>query len=1061
MPFGPVDPDLDLVALEERVLRTWREHEIVDRVRHLRKDGEPWVFYEGPPTANGRPGLHHVWARVFKDLYPRFQTMRGRDVPRKGGWDCHGLPVELEVEKELGLATKHDIEAYGIAEFNQRCRESVHRYVEDWSSLTIRSGVWIDTADAYWTLSNDYIESVWWLLKRMWEQDLLYEGHRVTPYCARCGTALSSHELGQPDVYRDVVDPSVYVRFPLVDEDADLLVWTTTPWTLVSNVAAAVGPDVDYVRVRQGEGRDLIMAAARAPEAAEVVGHRRGTELVGLRYERPFTFLDPPPGRDGWRVVPADFVSTDDGSGIVHLAPAFGEDDARVAQAEGLPVLNPVDADGSFDRQVPPYRGRFVKDADEDIIAELDRRGLLVRRQDYEHSYPHCWRCGTPLIYWAKTSWFVRTSEQRDRLLRENERIEWHPGFIKHGRFGKWLEGNVDWALSRDRYWGTPLPIWRCGACGREECIGSVAELAERVGRDLSDLDLHRPYVDDVTLPCPACEGTARRVPPVLDAWFDSGAMPSAQFHHPFADDDRFARSFPADFICEAIDQTRGWFYSLLAVNALVFDAAPYRNVVCLALVVDEDGQKMSKSRGNVIDPWDIFSTQGADALRWYFLSQGQPWTTRRVYEEGIRESTRQTLLTLWNVFSFFATYADLDGWSPGSLEPELRNGDDRPSTPGSAKPELRNGDDRPSTPGSAKPELRSSSHVMDRWILSELDEAVAVVTDALEGFDALGGATRIARFVDDLSNWYVRRCRPRFWKSSDPQAHATLHECLVTVSRLLAPFCPFLADEIHTSLTGEPSVHLTDWPEPGDRHDPALAAEMGAARRLVAAGRSARTEARVKVRQPLPRALLLHPGAALGGDVRREIMAELNVKALEDIDTLSGLMSWKALPNFRVLGPRLGPRINEVKAALADADGSALRRRLDADGWVEVAGERLGPDDLELRAERHEAFALAEDDGWAVALDLEVDEALRAEGMARELVRGLNDLRKAIGLAIADRVRIQLDGSDAVRHAAATHREWIAGEVLATTFELTRPSGEAHELEIDGQPVRVAVSPA
>jgi len=1034
MPFGPVDPEFNLVALEERVLGRWQAQDIEGQALRLRKDGEPWVFYEGPPTANGRPGLHHVWARVFKDLFPRFQTMRGRRVPRKGGWDCHGLPVELEVEKELGLATKHDIEAFGIAEFNQRCRDSVHRYVGDWTALTERSGVWIDTADAYWTLDNDYIESVWWLLRQMWDAGLLYEGHKVSPYCARCGTALSSHELGQPDVYRDVVDPSVYLRFPLTDAPdaddplagADLLVWTTTPWTLISNVAAAVGPDIAYVRVRGTDGgRDLVMAEGRVPDGAEIVCRLTGRDLVGRRYQRPFEFLAPPPGADGWRVVAADFVTTDDGSGIVHLAPAFGEDDAQVGRAEALPVLNPVDADGAFDERVPPYAGLFVKDADRAIIDDLDQRGLVVREQAYEHSYPHCWRCDTPLIYWAKTSWFVRTSEQRDLLVRENETIGWHPAFIKHGRFGKWLEGNVDWALSRDRYWGTPLPIWRCDTCGGDHCIGSVAELAERTGLDLSQLDLHRPYVDDLGFACPAdgCAGTATRLAPVLDAWFDSGSMPSAQQHYPFEDAEQFDASFPADFICEAIDQTRGWFYSLLAVNSLVFDSTPYRNVVCLALIVDENGQKMSKSRGNVIEPWDIFNAEGADALRWYFFSSGQPWTPRRVYREGIRESTRQALLTLWNVFSFFATYADLDGWDPD-------------------------------------PDPVAPTHVLDRWILSELDHTVVEVTDALEGFDALAGAGRLSAFIDDLSNWYVRRSRPRFWKSSDRVAHATLYECLVTASQLLAPFCPFLADEIHTTLTGLPSVHLTDWPADRGRHDSALAEQIGAARRIVAAGRSARTDAKVKVRQPLARALLLHPGIELEPAVQAEIRSELNVKALEDIDTLSGLMTWTVVPNFRSLGPRLGPKVNEVKAALAAADGSELQRLLDAEGSIEIAGERLGPDDVELRAERHEAFALAEDEGWAVALDLELDDDLRAEGAARELVRALNDLRKETGLAIADRIDVILDVPPELLAMLTEHREWIAGEVLATSIEL-RGLDDGHTLDLDGRVVRAQVSRA
>ena len=1039
MSFGPVDPDLDLPALEERALARWREREVIEETARLRKGAEPWTFYEGPPTANGRPGLHHVWARAFKDIFPRFQTMRGRDVPRKGGWDCHGLPVELEVEKELGLHNKQEIEAYGVEAFNEHCRASVRRYVEDWSSLTSRSGVWIDTADAYWTMSNDYVESVWWLMRQLWDKGLLYEGHRVTPYCGRCGTALSSHEVAQG--YRDVVDPSIYVRFPLRGDgapDADLLVWTTTPWTLISNVAAAVGPGFAYVRIAGPEGgRDLVLgerAAARLYPDAPVLDRWTGADMAaaGWHYDRPFTFLDPVAGKDAWRVVAADYVTDDDGSGIVHIAPAFGEDDAQVGRAENLPVLNPVDADATFDHRVPPWNGRFVKDADADIIAELRTRGLLVAEQPYTHSYPHCWRCGTPLIYWAKTSWFVRTEEKRGDLLAQNETIGWYPDHIKHGRFGRWLEGNIDWALSRDRYWGSPLPIWRCQGCGSDTCVGSVAELSDLAGRDLSALDLHRPFVDDVTWTCKAegCEGTVRRLPPVLDAWFDSGSMPSAQAHFPFADvvadADGLPPAFPADFICEAIDQTRGWFYSLLAVNTLVFGQTPYRNVVCLGHIVDEDGQKMSKSKGNVIEPWQLFSTVGADALRWYFFSSGQPWGQRRVFEDGIREAARQTLLTLWNVHSFFVTYADLDGWRPD------------PGT-GSTAP-------RP-------------THVLDRWVLGELDATVAEVTEALEDFDALRGATRLARFVDDLSNWYVRRSRPRFWKASDPQAHATLHHALVVTSQLLAPFCPFLADELYVALTDEPSVHLSDWPVPSGAGDADLSAQMAAARRLVALGRAARTDAKAKVRQPLSRALVLHPGIALDAEVVAEIATELNVKAVDDIDTLSGLMSWTIVPNFRALGPRLGPKVNAVKQALAAADGSALQQQLEADGSIEVAGERLTVDDVEVRANRHEAFGLAEEGGWAVALDLELDDELRREGLARELVRALNDLRKETGLAVSDRIAVTIEGDGEVVAAVAAHRGYVSAEVLAVDLVVGPATPDAHTITVEGNPVRVDLS--
>jgi isoleucyl-tRNA synthetase len=1035
MPFGPVEP-FDLVSLEERVLARWREDDVVDHVRKLRDDGEPWIFYEGPPTANGRPGLHHVWARVFKDLYPRFQTMRGRKVPRKGGWDCHGLPVEIEVEKELGLTAKHQIEAYGVAAFNQRCRDSVLRYVEDWASLTSRSGVWIDTKDAYWTLSNEYIESVWWLVKRLHDEGLLYEGHRVSPYCPRCGTALSSHEMGQPGVYRDVVDPSIYVRFPLRDDDADLLVWTTTPWTLISNVAAAVGDDIEYVRVHEPEGRDVVMAAAAADRffgagaPYDVVARYTGRQLVGRRYDRPYTFL-PYGGDEADRaevVVHGDHVTTDSGSGIVHIAPAFGDEDAEVGRRNDLPVFNPVDAAGEFDHRITPWNGLGVKEADPHIIQDLTARGLLVREEPYLHSYPHCWRCSTPLIYWAKTSWFARTSQRRDDLLRENERIGWYPEHIKTGRFGKWLENNVDWALSRDRYWGTPLPVWRCVE-GHDTCVGSVAELAALAGRDLSDLDLHRPYVDEVTVTCPRCSKPATRLAPVLDAWFDSGSMPSAQQHFPFdgQDDAASPPAFPADFICEAIDQTRGWFYSLLAVNTLVFGETPYRNVVCLGHIVDGEGQKMSKSRGNVIDPWHVFTTHGADALRWYYLSAGQPWSPRRVFEDGIRESTRQTLLTLWNVWSFFATYADLDGWQP----------------------------DRTWQPSDAV-------HPLDRWVLGELDDTVRVVTERLDDFDALTAGTRVARFVDDLSNWYVRRSRPRFWKATDAAAHATLHRCLTVTAELLAPFTPFLSDAIWTSLTGGLSVHAADWPTPAGVRDEALATQVDAVRRLVGLGRSARTEGKVKVRQPLRRALLLHPGVTLDDASRTELEGELNVKVAETVEGLGGIVSWSIVPSFRALGPRLGPKVNEVKQALASADGAALAEQLDAQGWIEVAGERLTADEVEVRAERHGQYALAQEGPWAVALDLELDDDLRVEGTARELSRAINDQRKDRGFEIADRIEVVVAAPDGGRAARAIdrHGDWIAGEVLATSLVLGDADGGT-AVDVDGETVVLVLQQA
>ena len=1030
-PFQPVGA-LDLLELETRVLAQWADDDVFGQSLRNRHGRPEWVFYEGPPTANGRPGIHHVWARLFKDLYPRFHTMRGKHVVRKGGWDCHGLPVEVQVEKELGFSVKHEIEDYGIERFNAKCRSSVQRYVEDWQSLTSRIGMWLDTAGAYWTLSNDYIESVWWLFHEMWDKDSIYEGYKVVPYCGRCGTALSSHELGQPGAYRDVTERSVYVRFPLVDREVDLLVWTTTPWTLPSNVGAAVGNHVPYVRVQAPQGgRDLVMARDRVEAVLGadtiIVADVEVGELVGARYEPPFALVAVE--GDAFRVVADDFVTVDDGSGIVHLAPAFGEIDREVAEREGLPTVNPVNDAARFTAAVgAPYAGKFVKDADPDLVDALTASGKLVAAVDYTHSYPHCWRCDTPLIYWAKPTWFARTSAIKDALLRENETIDWHPEHIKHGRFGDWLANNVDWALSRDRYWGTPIPVWRCGDCGHDTCVGSIAELSDLSDRDLTGMDLHRPYVDDVTIRCPACEkGTASRIAPVLDAWFDSGSMPTAQFHYPFENAEAFESRFPADFICEAIDQTRGWFYSLLAVNTLVFDRSPYRSVVCLAHIVDQDGLKMSKSRGNIIDPWSVLHSRGAEALRWYMFSSGSPWTAKRVYEDGIDEATRQFLLTLWNVYSFFVTYAGLDGWVAGADSPA------------------------------------PSPHILDKWVRSRLHRTVRTVTDSLEAFDSLSGAQALAELVDDLSNWYVRRSRPRFWKSSDPAAHATLHECLVTISQVLAPFLPFVTDEMYRNLAGtSDSVHVTDWPAYDESAiDDALEAEMTIARQLVSLGRAARSDAKTGVRQPLPRAIaLLSAGEALRADVVQEIADELNVKRFEVVTTLEGLLSYKVSPNFRALGPRVGKLINRVKALLALVDGAEVQRAFDEHGAFEldVDGEtvRLEPDDVEIRAEQHEELALAQDGKYAVALDLTLDDELRSEGKARELSRAINELRKSSGFDISDRIAVRYQATGDLAKVVERHRDWIMTEVLATEFvPFEGPAPEtATTLEIAGDPI-------
>jgi isoleucyl-tRNA synthetase len=1031
--FDPVDPRLDLVALEDRVLGQWKADDVFAESLRRRAGAPEWVFYEGPPTANGRPGIHHVWARLFKDIYPRFHTMRGKYVARKAGWDCHGLPVEVEVERELGFSGKPQIEDFGIEAFNERCRASVQRYVEDWSALTSRIGMWLDLSDAYTTMSNEFIESVWWLFHEMWDKGLIYEGSKVVPYCGRCGTALSSHELGQPGAYQDVTEDSVYVRFPVADADFDLLVWTTTPWTLVSNVGVAVGADITYARVRDPQGgRDLVLGADRVAavlgDDVEVVATVAATDLVGRHYERPFDWL--PADGDGWRVVAADFVTTDDGSGIVHLAPAFGEIDREIGEAEGLPMLNPVNAQARFEPTVPVGTGRFVKEADPALIDELRTRGVLVVVAPYEHSYPHCWRCGTPLIYWAKPTWFARTSEHKDELLRENEAIGWHPEHIRHGRFGDWLANNVDWALSRDRFWGTPIPVWRCTGCEHDTCVTSVADLAARAGRDLSELDLHRPFVDDVTIACEECGARAQRVEPVLDAWFDSGSMPAAQWHHPFENSEVFERRFPADFICEAIDQTRGWFYSLLAVNTLVFGRSPYRNVVCLSLLLDQDGQKMSKSRGNVMDPWDVITSRGADAMRWNFASASSPWMPKRPNLQNIDETTNRFLVTLWNTYSFFTTYANLDGWTPGAAAP-------------------------------------SPTHVMDRWVRSRLHSTVRDATEAFEDFDALRATQAIDGFVDDLSNWYVRRSRPRFWKAVDGTAHAVLHECLSTVALLLAPVCPFVADELHQNLAATTtSVHLADWPTfDVAAIEPALEADMALARELVSLGLKARAESKLRVRQPLSRAIALVPrDVTVPDSVAAEIADALNVKRIETVVSLAGLLDYIVLPNFRALGPKVGKRLPRVKELLATVDGAVVQQAIDADGHfvLDLDGDpiALTADEVQIRASSHEELALAQEGSLAVALDTTLDDALRQEGLAREVVRAINDQRKAQGFEIADRVRVALAARDELEAAIAVHLDWIGGEVLATSIgvNVDRTAADV-ELEIDGRPLLVGLA--
>jgi isoleucyl-tRNA synthetase len=1069
--FRPVDPRQPFPELEERVLARWRERDVFRRSLAAREGAEVWSFYEGPPTANGRPGSHHVLARVFKDVYPRYRSMRGYRVPRKAGWDCHGLPVEIEVERQLGISSKQEIEAYGIAEFNARCRESVFEYVEEWNRLTERIGFWIDLDDPYVTLDDDYIESVWWSLRRLWEKGLLYEGHKVVPYCPRCGTALSSHEVALG--YEDVEDPSIYVRFPLLGEDGgetgeSLLVWTTTPWTLPGNVAVAVAPAVTYVKAKV-EGEVLILAEPLAErvlgEGAEIVGRLAGSELVGRRYRGPvFELADGGPA-NAFRVLAGDFVTTEDGTGLVHIAPAFGEDDYAVAAENKLfdptehdTLYNPVKLDGAFDDRVAGFAGRFVKDPEvtRRLIDDLDRRGLLFREQVYEHAYPHCWRCGTPLLYYAKSSWYVATSRARDSLLANNEAIGWHPEHIKHGRFGKWLESNVDWALSRDRYWGTPLPIWECGSegCDGRFCAGSVAELRERAGGEVPD-DLHRPHIDEVTVECERCGGEMRRVESVIDTWYDSGAMPFAQFHYPFENEAEFEERFPADFICEAIDQTRGWFYTLLAESTLLFDASSYRNCVCLGLILDPEGQKMSKSKGNVVEPWDVISVHGADAFRWYYLTSQQPWSGYRFSVDTVGESVRQFLLTLWNTYSFWVLYANAESLTPSDFDPKnpfrcglSRNNRDNPQ---------RNGEDGESD--------------LDRWAVSRLQATVAAVRERMDAFDCTAAGRAISEYVEELSNWYVRLSRRRFWEG-DRAAFATLRHCLLETAALLAPFTPFLADEIHLNLAGgeaeelgeaPDSVHLRDFPAPDPAlADPELEAAMEAVRLTVELGRAARAQAKAKVRQPLRRAVIVANGAERAAiEARAELVrAELNVKELDFVSDESELVSYAVKPNYRALGPRFGKRMPQVAAAIESLDPKHVAEAMANGGQVGIAVEgdehTLGPDDVTLVLQPLEGYEVEAEAGHAVALQLELDDELRREGLAREIVHAVQNARKAAGLEITDRIALSLGGDEELLAAARAHEPYIAAEVLATSLAYDAPGGTT--VKIDGHALTIAV---
>lgn len=1045
--FRPVSPKLNVNQMEEGILAFWQEKDVFHKTLNERKGKPEYVFYEGPPTANGRPGVHHVLARAFKDIFPRYKTMQGYHVSRRGGWDTHGLPVEIEVEKKLGFTNKKDIEDFGIDKFNALCRESAFTYIQEWEKLTDRIAFWVDLEDAYITYKNSYIESIWWILKQYWEKDLLYQGFKVVPYCPRCGTPLSDHEVAQG--YDDAEDPSIFVRMRVLDEpDTSFLVWTTTPWTLPANVAITAGPDIDYVKIERELHDDhtekLILAEALlekvfGDQPYTIVDRFKGKQLEGKRYEPLFKFL--PLETPAHRVVLGDFVTTEDGSGLVHIAPAFGADDMNVSIEQNLPILQTVAPDGTFIKEVEPWAGVFVKDADPDITKNLQERGLLFRSGTIIHTYPFCWRCSTPLLYYARPTWYVRTSAFKKRLVELNEKINWYPGHIKNGRFGNWLENNVDWALGRERFWGTPLPVWQCTACNHQVCIGSVSELSQFAGQDLSDLDLHRPYVDQIALACPECGGTMNRVPELIDVWFDSGSMPVAQWHYPFENEEKFRQQFPADFICEAVDQTRGWFYSLHAISTLLNDEVAFKNVICLGLILDGDGYKMSKSRGNVASPWEVIEKNGADAMRWYLYTASPAGQERRFSSDLVGEVLRNFTLTLWNTYSFFVTYANLDGWKPD-------------------------------------PAVTPEYSALDRWVLSALHTLVRDVTNALENYDVLGATRPIQAFVDQLSNWFLRRSRRRFWKSESDgdklAAYATLYEALVTLSKLLAPTMPFMAEELFQNLVtevnpdAEVSVHLACWPSyDPEMIDEKLNDEMELVMKLASVGHAARNKANRKVRQPLSEAAF-----SVGNLEERAVISnyadiledELNVKMVRALDAATEAVAYEVKPLPKQLGQKYGPKFPALRSAILAYDPeSAAKILLDNQPLeIVVAGEvyQILPEEVEVRSLAKEGYAVASEGAYLAALVTDLSPELEKEGLAREFVRRAQDLRKTADFEISDRIKIVYSATPKLAEAVQEFSDYIKNETLTLVLELGKPDAQMAQIEseFDGETVILGV---
>jgi len=1031
-PASPTD-------LEEQVLSAWREEDLFRRTLAQTEGAEEFVFFEGPPTANGRPGIHHVLSRTIKDVVCRYQTMRGRHVTRIAGWDTHGLPVEIESEKRLGISGKRQIEEIGVAKFNETCRSSVFTYKEDWERLSERMGYWLDYSKPYVTFEPRYIESVWWIVKQLADRNLVYRGHKSVPYCPRCGTALSSHEVAQG--YEDVADPSIYFSAPLVDDpDVSFLVWTTTPWTLPSNVALALHPSIDYVEVESGGARYILAAARVEPlfgEDARIVRHIGARELEGVRYTRPFELVAPDESSpNAFKVVLEEFVTAEDGTGIVHMAPAFGADDFAAGQRHGLPLYRPVDDAGRFREGIDLVGGMFVKDADAVLVEALRARGRVFRYSLETHSYPHCWRCRSPLLYMARDSWYIRTTQVKQQLIDNNALVQWHPPEMGTGRFGEWLEGNVDWAISRERYWGTPLPIWVCERDPSHiRVIGSFDELRELAGSVPEDP--HKPYIDEVTFAC-ECGGAMKRTPEVIDVWFDSGAMPYAQWHYPFENREQFHRHFPADFICEGVDQTRGWFYSLMAIGTMLDLGPAYRHVVVNDLVLDAEGQKMSKSRGNVVDPWQAIERFGIDAIRWYFLTASHPWLPKRFDPHALGEAARRVFDTLANTYRFHALYANLEQWEPADDDPPVWE-----------------------------------RAVMDRWIISRLADVVTTVQADFDGYDLTHGARVIGDFiVDDLSNWYVRRSRDRFWGSAqDPDTRAafrTLYEVLEVLSRLMAPLVPFHADWLHRAFAGT-SVHLAPFPFAGMGavRNEQLEEGMRQVRILARLGRAARDRVKIRVRQPLGTLQAVVPSQET---VTEELLAvlkdELNVKRVQFLQSSGDLVTLRAQPNFRVIGKRFGGQTQAAAQAIRELGSDALRAFRGGEPlYIELGGaqQALEAADLEIVEEAAGDLVVETDEGCTITLDPTVDEALRLEGLARELVNRIQRLRKEGGLAVSDRISLAVYGDGDVALTMEKHGAWIAAETLANSVTSAGvPDDEwrdaVQEVDLDGVSAGIGV---